>query len=490
MFECLNWGRSTMYGKSSEDPTMRAVTDPREAIALAWRSIVPDVWPQTEAQTSLAMKKIRMAAANLKLGMQAMPGVVVVIAILNCMWTPWPLAAAWAAGTIFMWYLSWQVFRGLEARPNTAGTRADVLKIFAATGGFVLALGAQGILFWAPNDPSNQMTVILILLACTLASAITAAWLPLSLLQIVCYVSVVTAMLISTQTVVNVALGILAIFFGIFLLGMISNLHAYSVRLLTLEDHKDALIEQLRASNRAKSDFLANMSHELRTPMNAILGFSEVIKDELMGPNHQPLYRSYAKDIHTSGAHLLGLINDILDLSKIEAGKFELKESEVDVFEIVEDTKRIISLKAAQKGVALINQIPPGLIVWADAAALRQVSLNLASNALKFTPSGGSIRTFLEIIDGKFTFATQDTGCGIRPEDLTRVFENFGQGRHDVASAEKGTGLGLPIVRGLVRAHGGDVTIESTLGKGTTVLVTIGQERVRHVPGVARLDVA
>lgn len=479
-----------MRKTTDDDVTMRAVSDPREAIKLAAASLVSDIWPRNEAETAVALKKIGMAAANLKLGMQTMPGVIVIIAVLNCMWTSWAAAAAWAAVTIAAWYWSWHIFAQRERRSGAPGRRSDVLKIFAATGGFVMALGAQGIVFWSPSDPSNQMTVILILLACTLASAITAAWLPLSLLQIVCYVSIVSVMLISTQTVVNVALGLLSILFGVFVAGMIANLHAYSVRLLTLEDHKDALIDELRASNQAKSEFLANMSHELRTPMNAILGFSEVIKDELMGPNHQPIYKSYASDIHASGSHLLGLINDILDLSKIEAGKFELNECEVDAYEIVEDTRRIISLRAAQKGVTLINDIPQGLIVWGDPSALRQISLNLASNALKFTPRGGVIRCYLENSQGQLCIVTEDTGCGIRPDDLARVFESFGQGRHDIASHEKGTGLGLPIVRGLVRAHGGDVAIESDVGKGTKVRVTMDPARLRCVPDSLRAAVA
>ena len=240
---------------------------------------------------------------------------------------------------------------------------------------------------------------------------------------------------------------------------------------------------QAEAANRAKSDFLANMSHELRTPMNAILGFSEIIKDELMGPSGQPVYRAYAADIHASGAHLLTLIDAVLDLSKIEAGKHELREAEVDLFAVIEDTMRVIRLRAEEKGVTLINAVPHRTLLYADASALRQVALNLASNALKFTPGGGSVRVGLTATEGKLGIVVCDTGSGIRAEDMEKIFETFGQGKHEVASPERGTGLGLPIARGLMRAHGGDLTLSSTFGKGTTALATLPLARILEWPG-------
>jgi two-component system cell cycle sensor histidine kinase PleC len=225
------------------------------------------------------------------------------------------------------------------------------------------------------------------------------------------------------------------------------------------------------------------MSHELRTPMNAILGFSEVIKDEVLGPNGRPDYRSYAADIHSSGSHLLTLINTILDLSKIEAGKFELHDEEASLQDIVEDALRILRLKAGQKGVTLINEIPPGVTLQVDASAMRQVALNLISNAVKFTPAGGSVHASIDMSGDALKLVVTDTGCGIRPEDIEKVFETFGQGRHDVANLEQGTGLGLPISRGLMRAHGGDLTLASTLGQGTRVTASFPLSRVlAHVP--------
>jgi two-component system cell cycle sensor histidine kinase PleC len=277
-------------------------------------------------------------------------------------------------------------------------------------------------------------------------------------------------------------LEMLSVFYALILLGTVASMHAYGMVALTLSDHKDRLISELKHSNQVKSEFLANMSHELRTPMNAILGFSEVIRDEVLGPNGREDYRSYAADIHSSGSHLLTLINSILDLSKIEAGRFELHEEEVELHDIIEHASRIIHLKAAQKGVAIFNNVPPGVVLRADPVAMRQVALNLASNAVKFTPAGGAVRASLEACGDSMSVVVTDTGCGIRPEDLAKVFESFGQGRHDVANLEKGTGLGLPISRGLMRAHGGDLVIDSVLGKGTRVTASLPMTRIVRLP--------
>jgi two-component system cell cycle sensor histidine kinase PleC len=465
-----------------------SLTSPAAAMALVWRSLRPDLFPRTREEAKVAAVKVRMAIESLNFGMATMPASVCLMAALYSYWAPWTTAFGWAAFCIVLWFPCWLGARRL-ARSAELEDPAVMADVFLRIGAFMFAFGWQGVLFWVTGEPYNNLAITVNLVGASVAAVMTATWLPLSFIQLFFYLGVVMVTGFSEGGVTGY-IALMGIVFLVFMVGVIANLHAHLMRLIFLENHKDNLIEDLKASNRAKSDFLANMSHELRTPMNAILGFSEVIKDELMGPNHQPLYRSYANDIHASGSHLLGLINDILDLSKIEAGKFELNETDVDLYEIVEGTRRIISLRAAQKGVTLLNELPPGLIVLGDASAMRQVSLNLASNALKFTPAGGSIRCFLEFRNGQMSVITQDTGCGIRPEDLTRVFESFGQGRHDIASKEKGTGLGLPIVRGLVRAHGGDVTLESELGKGTKVRVTIDPARVRHIPAPLRVDAA
>jgi len=203
------------------------------------------------------------------------------------------------------------------------------------------------------------------------------------------------------------------------------------------------------------------------------------MRQELLGPIGTKAYLGYAEDIYTSGAHLLTLINQVLDLSKIEAGKFDLRECDVDLNLIIDDAVRMIAQRAAEGGVTVTNEVPRNAIIRADATALRQIAINVAMNAVKFTPPGGHVRAYGTIMqDGRLAVAVSDTGCGIRPEDVDAIFENFGQARHDLAIREKGTGLGLPIVRGLMRAHGGDAIIKSELGRGTTVYLTLPQDRV------------
>jgi two-component system cell cycle sensor histidine kinase PleC len=234
------------------------------------------------------------------------------------------------------------------------------------------------------------------------------------------------------------------------------------------------------AASTAKSEFLANMSHELRTPLNAILGFSEIIKDRTFGDSAMDRYAEYGNHIHFSGKHLLGLIGDILDLSKIEAGKRELDEADIDLAQVARDAFNFVEPQAARKNLTLTLEAHASAIVCADERALRQIVANLLSNAVKFTPEAGSI-TLRIARDGQggITLAVADTGIGIRPEDMKKVLESFGQARHDVTNTdERGTGLGLPIVKGLIELHGGTLTLRSAPGEGTTVTITLPPERV------------
>lgn len=232
-------------------------------------------------------------------------------------------------------------------------------------------------------------------------------------------------------------------------------------------------------ANVAKSRFLANMSHELRTPLNAILGFSEVIRDRMFGPDAGARYTDYAGNIHSSGAHLLQLINDILDLSKIEAGKFEFSDAHLDLAEEARAAMRLLEPQARRKNVRLAVDVAEALGVVADERAMRQVLVNLLSNAVKFTLSGGTVTLAVSRAkDGTTSIAVKDNGIGIKPEDIHRIFENFGQGRHDVRSTdESGTGLGLPIAKGLVEAMGGRIDIESKINIGTTVTIVLPPRR-------------
>jgi two-component system cell cycle sensor histidine kinase PleC len=293
---------------------------------------------------------------------------------------------------------------------------------------------------------------------------------------------------------IGVALAVMAISAQAYFLILGHRLYWTTLEGLRMRAEQDRLIRELgeakaasdearrraEAANLAKSRFLATMSHELRTPLNAILGFSEVMKAEILGPMGNATYTEYAADIHNSGQHLLNLINEILDLSRIEAGRFELKEETVNLGFTVEDCTRLVALRAKTKGVTIKEQFEEGMpTLWADERAVRQITLNLLSNAIKFTPPGGIVAVKCGWTAGGGQYlSVRDTGPGIPEDEIPIVLSSFGQGSNALKTAEQGAGLGLPIVRGLVDLHGGTFSFKSKLRVGTEVIVTFPPERV------------
>jgi two-component system cell cycle sensor histidine kinase PleC len=273
-----------------------------------------------------------------------------------------------------------------------------------------------------------------------------------------------------------------------------NRLHNSNVKLLSFQSEKDDLIAELEVAksmsdearrraeeaNLAKSRFLASMSHELRTPLNAILGFSEVMATEVLGPLNNPTYKEYVTDIHTSGQHLLNLINEILDLSRIEAGRYQLNEEAVQLVDITEDCIGMVQLRARAKDIRISNQFEPDMpALWADEKAIRQVVLNLLSNAVKFTPKGGEIvvKAGWTASGGQYV-SIKDNGPGIPEEEIPVVLSAFGQGSIAIKSAEQGTGLGLPIVQALLHKHDGSFLLKSKLREGTEAIAILPAKRV------------
>src|SRR5881275_2447169 len=270
----------------------------------------------------------------------------------------------------------------------------------------------------------------------------------------------------------------------------------YFTTLATLEARaeKDALIGELEqaksisdearrraeSANISKSRFLAQMSHELRTPLNAILGFSEVMKSEIFGAHAVAVYKEYSADIHNSGVHLLNLINEILDLSRIEAGRYELNEEAVSLVHVVADCHHLLKLRASSRGITIHEVFEQNMPrIWGDERATRQIVLNLLSNSIKFTPQGGEI--WLKVgwtASGGQYLSVKDTGSGIAEDEIPIVLASFGQGSNSIKSAEQGAGLGLPIAKSLIDMHGGTFTLKSKLRIGTEVIITFPPERV------------
>jgi cell cycle sensor histidine kinase DivJ len=241
------------------------------------------------------------------------------------------------------------------------------------------------------------------------------------------------------------------------------------------KNHERALIaarDAAEEANRAKSHFLANMSHELRTPLNAVIGFSEVMTHEMFGPVGSPRYLEYARLINESGSHLLALINGILDMSKIEAGKFDLTEEAFDLVEVADQAAHFVKLQADRKGVVLkLGIAADAHTIFADKRAVKQIVMNLLSNGVKFTPRGGEVRVLAMRRANGIEIAVSDTGMGIAPEDVKRLGRPFEQVEGAHTRTQEGTGLGLALVKAISAMHGGEAKIESKLGEGTTVRV-------------------
>lgn len=241
--------------------------------------------------------------------------------------------------------------------------------------------------------------------------------------------------------------------------------------------------ERAEAANKAKSEFLANMSHELRTPLNAILGFSEILVAEMFGPVGSPKYSEYARDIHDSGKHLLNVINDILDMSKIEAGHMRINREKVDLAPLVEETLRLTAIQAAQKNITIHQRVCKDMHMSGDRRAMKQIMLNLLSNAVKFTDEGGRVLLRTHVHHKGLMLTIADTGIGIPSASINKIGQPFEQVQSQYAKSQGGSGLGLAISRSLVKLHGGSMKIRSSEGKGTVVTLFIPHvDVIREVP--------
>ena len=265
--------------------------------------------------------------------------------------------------------------------------------------------------------------------------------------------------------------------------------YRYLIRQAATEKELVAAKIAAEAANISKSQFLATMSHELRTPLNSILGFSEMIAKEAMGPVGCSKYRDYATDIHGSGEHLLAIINDILDMSKIEAGQLTLHEDTIDIALMIESCCRFVQQRADEAHIALTSSIPaglPGLV--ADELRLKKIMLNLLSNAIKFTPKNGSVTIGAMLgANGSIDLWVADSGLGMTTDEIVIALQPFRQVDNSLHRSRDGTGLGLPLTKNLIELHGGTMTIQSTPGEGATVHVYMPEWRIYQAAPARRI---
>ena len=349
------------------------------------------------------------------------------------------------------------------------------------------------------DAPSNTLMMFLMLLVIAVSSMLAASLPVAALAATVPVTAAIVLNFVLSGSFDNYVLAFLALAAEGYFALLAHRLHSTTLATLEARAEKDALIGELEqaksisdearhraeSANVAKSRFLAQMSHELRTPLNAILGFSEVMKSEIFGAHAIAVYKEYSSDIHNSGVHLLNLINEILDLSRIEAGRYELNEEAVSLVHVVADCHHLLKLRASSRGITIHEVFEQGMPrIWGDERATRQIVLNLLSNSIKFTPQGGEIwlKAGWTASGGQY-LSVKDTGSGIAEDEIPIVLASFGQGSNSIKSAEQGAGLGLPIAKSLVDLHGGTFTLKSKLRIGTEVVVTFPPERVMAALG-------
>ena len=464
----------------------------------------PDAHAEAMRENRIQLALLRGVLENLKANRRIGPLLALTVAAMFAHWVAWPWLAGWLALTMTGIALQLLFIRRFPAGEMELET-ARRWRIGASATNFlsVACWTSLGWFLWVPDNATNH-TLITIVLAATLAAhcTLSGASRPVAVPAFFLYGAVMALVPLQAHTPEAVYLAIVTPFY-VWYIARIANQNCIRARasIVLLEERNSLLAElvmskiesdrgreRAEAASLAKSQFLANMSHELRTPLNAILGFSEVISTRMFSETPERNYE-YAAMINSSGHHLLALINDILDLAKIEAGRWKLEDAELDLFRVADDAMQLVMWRTKDSNAVLENAIDPDLArIYGDERAIKQILLNLLSNAVKFTPEGGKVTAFAHLTEnGGVAFGVSDTGVGIALEDQERVFDSFGQGKHDVTIADKGTGLGLAIVKGLAESHGGDVCLQSQIGKGTRVTVTLPANRV--LPRVRR-DVA
>ncbi len=493
--------------KSEDIAYLRGRRESRQRSSEQVRAVRAQLASGSPVKPEFEYELLRMFVRNEMAAAATMPALSIILSIASLLWAPPLEAALWLVLVISAKVLLLELCRRFIAlNPADVDIRvwrrrfvfAEVLNGmtwagFALVGISNYATASESTLF-SSHVFIFAMLIVVLAIRMTFASTI----MPIMHAGTIPMTAAVVGRLIMLGGVMDdplyYALASMAVGIHLYFVFLAVGLNSTALAMLEFRAQKDVLISELEeaklvsdearrraeSANKAKSRFLATMSHELRTPLNAIMGFSEVMKGEVLGKMPNVTYLDYAENIHSSGSHLLNLINEILDLSRIEAGKYELNEEPLRLADVAEDCHRLLDLRAQKKGLQIVEDCTPELPhIWADPRAIRQICLNLMSNALKFTPGGGQIYiTVRQATDGGQLLTVRDTGPGIPKEEIPKVMQAFGQGSLAHQTAEGGTGLGLPIVKNLIELHGGIFELRSELRKGTEAIVYIPPQRV------------
>ncbi len=429
-----------------------------------------------------------------------MPIMCVLLAFTALSWVPITTVALWLLGALGCNAVQLYICNHYFKQSRTAGEQRDWIGMMSAS---ELMLASFWILplffFWPASDSSQGPFLIAALMTVSAVRfLIVSNFLPVLISGTGLVTVGVALRCVSEGGPVYLAMTGLIITLEVFFLFIARQLQETARDMIIFRNQKDILIAELKQerdraekeqqkaemANKAKSTFLANMSHELRTPLNAILGFSEILEGEMFGPMANRAYKDYAGDIHHSGQYLLGLINDILDISRIEAGRREIRDEPVQIIAALHHGKHLLEINAAEKTIDVAIDVDPTLPkVWGDERAINQVVINLLANAIKFTPKKGEVlmaarRTTLGCVE----LSVKDNGPGIPEHEIENALSAFMRGSLAAKKAIDGAGLGLSIVKGIMTLHGGSIEIKSQPGSGTEIICTFPFQRVLSGP--------
>jgi two-component system, cell cycle sensor histidine kinase PleC len=456
--------------------------------------------PETDASLGWQAELLEIFLRNQMNLAPIMPIITLLLAMTAMMWVPPSIVMAWLVGTLGCHSVQLYLCNRYFLQPRHRSEQHDWIGMISASEFF------QGVFwilplfyFWPDATPLHRTFLIAAVMAVSVVRLLVVAnFMPVLVAGTGMMALGVALRCVVEADLIYFSLASLIIMLEVFFLFVARQLQETARDRLIFRAEKDSLIEALKQeknraererhaaedANRAKSAFLANMSHELRTPLNAILGFSEVLEQELFGPMQNKSYKDYASDINTSGRYLLTLINDILDLSRIEAGRRDISEEPIAIKDCMDHARSLLASRQAEKSISVTVDVPAVLPkLLCDYRAVNQIAINLLTNAVKFTPEGGKVIMSARVLyDGRMAFKVSDNGPGIPKSEQQQLLKAFSRGAHATKQAIDGAGLGLPIVQGLMDIHGGELVIDSEVGKGTDITCIFPVKRVLSGP--------